>query len=132
MKRSATMFAIAATVIALTGLGSGLAQAALEASPGPAASQGIISGKVASVDPNLKMLRIKSGLFKQHEYFIKESTKIRQGTRVIHLEDVKPGDEISASYDEQEGKRVISSMQVELSAAGATGEDVPAPENAGQ
>lgn len=95
----------------LLGISGVTAQAAWEGS----ANSGILSGKIASIDTQQNLLKIKTGLFARYNFVVKETSRISDGNREMRLEDLKPGDEVSISFDSKDGKRVVSSMRVNSS-----------------
>lgn len=94
--------------MALVGVGGPAAQAAWEASP----NSGVLSGKITAIDPQQNLLKVKAGLFARYNFVVKETTQISDGNRQMKLEELKPGDEVSISFDSADGKRVINSMRV--------------------
>lgn len=100
--------------LTLVGVSGTAAWAAFEGSPGSSpASQGVLSGTIASVDPQHNLLKVKMGLFAQADIIVKESTKISDGAKEMTLQDLRPGDEVTVVYrDDVNGKRVAQSLTV--------------------
>ena len=116
MKRVTQLIGSVVVGLSLVGLSGAAAWAALEGNPS-SSSAAVLSGKIASVDLQHNLLKVKTGLFKRTEFLVKETTKISDGAKDIRLEDLKPGDQVTVSFDNADGKRVISSLMVNNGAA---------------
>lgn len=93
------------------------AQAAWEGSSGSAAQEGILSGKITSVDPQQKLLKIKTSLFQRRDFLINDASRISDGSKNIALKELKPGDQVTISYSQVEGnKQVAQAIMVDKSA----------------
>ena len=110
----------------LVGVSGMTAQAAWESSP----SSGVMSGKIASVDPQRNLLRVKTGLFAGYNFTVKETSKLSNGVREMRLEELKPGDAVSISFDNAAGERVISSLKVTSDSSGGQASQEAQPSGA--
>ena len=87
--------------MALVGLGSASALA-----------EGMLSGKIISVDPQHNLLKVKTGLLTQSDIVVHGSTKISDGAKDMVLGDLRPGDQITVSYEEKNGRRFANSLTI--------------------
>jgi hypothetical protein len=71
------------------------------------------SGKIASIDPQQKVLKLKTGLFTTREFMIEAETKISDGQQTIALEQLQPGAKAKVEYVQEGDKRVAQSVTVE-------------------
>ena len=95
--------------LALVGVSGGAVGAAWEGG-----SEGVLSGKIASINPQQNMVKIKTGLFKRTEFVVNETSKISDasGAQAMRLEQLKPGDQVTVAFSNADGKRLVSTLQV--------------------
>ena len=84
------------------------------------------SGKITSIDPQQKLLRLKTGLFTTREFVIEADTKITAGLKPISLEQLQLGVKAEVEYVQEGDKRVAQSINVESAEGGWM--ESPAPE----
>lgn len=92
----------------LVGLMDSAVQAAWEGN----LSSGVLSGRIASIDPQENLLTVRTGLFAKKSFIIGEASKISNGVKEMKLEDLKPGDVVNLSFDSEGGKQVVRSLIV--------------------
>ncbi|MDP3722749.1 MAG: hypothetical protein Q8R91_04540 [Candidatus Omnitrophota bacterium] len=98
---------MAAAAVALMAQASGRAE-------GPAL---MVSGKIASIDSQHNVLKLKTGLFATKEFVIQPDTKITDGRRSLDLEQLQPGAQATVEYMQEDGEHVAQSITVESAAA---------------
>lgn len=91
----------------------------------------MVSGKIASVDPNQNMVKLKTGLFATKEFVIEPgTTKITDGQQPLELGQLQPGAKATVEYVQgEEGTPVAQTITVELAAGGP---EAPLPPEAPQ
>jgi len=78
----------------------------------PLASAADIEGKVVSIDPRTRVITLDDG------------TKLKV-MDAAQLQDLKPGANVKASYEERGGEKVATSIQVEKSGGAMPGAGTP-------
>ncbi|MBI4343037.1 MAG: hypothetical protein HY599_06690 [Candidatus Omnitrophica bacterium] len=85
-------------------------------------------GKIASIDAQRDLVKLKTGLFSTQEFMIKPHTKISDGRQPVELEALRPGIEATVEYVQEDGKHVAKSITV--GSAGAESGASPQAERA--
>lgn len=84
-----------------------------------------ISGKIAAVDAQQHLLRVKTGLLTTQEFQISPDTKVSDGQRELNVGSLSLGDEVHVQYMEVDGRRMA--RQITLEPANAAGAAAPEP-----
>lgn len=90
-----------------------LGLAVLAAQPSWGAEPGMMSGRIASVQPTENKLVVKTGLFASQELIVDANatiTDVQQNP--VALDSLRPGEEVRVEYAEEGGKRVARSITV--------------------
>ncbi len=104
--------------LTVVGVCATAAWAALEGNVGASSTTAqVLSGTIASVDPQHSLLKVKIGLFAQSDIIVRETTKISRGAQEMKFEDLRPGDPVTITYDDANGKRIARSLMVGSAAA---------------
>lgn len=103
----------------VAGLGSvALAVAAAVVLMGQAAGPSLMaSGKIASVDPQQNVLKLKTGFFTTREFTVSPDARIQAGQESIKLHQLLPGAEATVEYVEQGDQHVAQAITLKADAA---------------
>lgn len=76
------------------------------------------SGKIASVDPQQKIIRLKTGFLTTQKFVVENDTKITtNGQQPLDLEQIQPGAEATIQYLNQDGQQVAQAITVKQEVA---------------
>lgn len=78
------------------------------------------SGKIAMVDPQQHMVRLKTGVFVTKVFVVERDTKITSGQRQLMLNDLEPGADATIEYVQQGDRQVARAITLAPSEPGAT------------
>lgn len=77
-----------------------------------AAQSSMMSGKIASVDPQEQRIALRTWLFFTKDFEVRPSAQITDGQQPLQLRQLQPGDEASVEYVEQDGKRMAQAITI--------------------
>ncbi|MBI4597462.1 MAG: hypothetical protein HY737_03575 [Candidatus Omnitrophica bacterium] len=99
-------------------VGSSGACWAQQPSGAAARSEGLImSGTIASVNVEQRIMRLKTGVFSTEQFAIDADAKITDGERSLQLDHLTPGAKVTVRYTDKEGRRIAEAIIVNASNA---------------
>jgi hypothetical protein len=94
-----------------------LSWAAAEGGSVGASKAPVISGTIASINPQQKTLTVDRGLLPDREFMVDAQTKITDGQRSLQLDQLQPNSPVTVQYVEEDGERTAQSITVKAASS---------------